>query len=264
MMPIYLNRYMTDQLDTIDSCYRHLMGTPTETTIHELRVALRRLKPALKILIHLESHTKKQRQLINSVNTLDQLFKILSRPRDLQVQAELSDAFIHEQPQFETILGPYINELKHQIQILHQTLLQQVIQLNIPTTIRRLQDNGQHPVKEKQSAQLIQSQRQKYKAKLQQSLRALHSCPEQFHQTRIQLKKYRYALELYTATTGAHKQKRIQRLKDIQDALGTANDLHNAIQLMQFYQVDIQAITPIQQRYIDCRTQSIQELFKQF
>lgn len=256
-----LNDYCIGVIDHIEELERQFFNQQTDSeTIHELRVSVRRLRPALKLLIQQEHRNKPRKQLKIYRGQLSTLFKILSHPRDLQVQYQLATTFADELPEHQLQWQYYIEQLKSELTTLNETLAREVKALELPTALEQLSHYCHHSSHPKAAQKRLNAQCKQYRHNFKRSLIALKDDPERFHRSRIQLKKYRYALEPRGNLTKHAKPKKLQRLKSLQDQLGDAHDLFNAFKLMCKYELGADAVETIYQRYITSRDVAIKAL----
>ncbi|MFM2478661.1 CHAD domain-containing protein [Celerinatantimonas sp. MCCC 1A17872] len=251
MAHLSFNSYILSLLDGIAASY------------HQLRVLIRRIKPCLKLLIKEQSRSNKRQLLCQSSDVLITLFKTLSQIRDLQVQAELFHSQQIQADEHKIALNHYIEQLETDIKHHQHQLIPIVQSLDVLSAITLIKSDCKKNSQQKKIQAQANVQRKKSQDSYKRSLTKLAEQPETFHKVRIKLKNYRYALELYGQIAKKRKAKRIQQLKEMQEKLGDASDLYNAVRLMQHYQLGEKTINDIRARYLQARNHAIEQLLAQ-
>lgn len=229
----HLKHYSDQLLVTIEQKLIDLLKQQNDAeTIHELRVSVRRITPVLELLITLEEDSKGKKLLRQHQRVFRSLFKLLSAPRDLEVQIKLAYSFIEQFRGHESFLKQYIQQLEQKKQHLDEQLITSVASLWVSKSIVFLGQKDRFNRATKKALLLqLQANDVFHRQALKSSIKQLKIDPEHFHQTRVQLKKFRYFLEV-RAVASQIQDGRLKTLKYIQDHLGNTNDLHNALRLL--------------------------------
>lgn len=259
----HLKQHCEDLLFTIEKKLVDLLKQRgDDETIHELRVSLRRITPILDLLIALETEAKDKKQLHQHRRVFRTLFKTLSAPRDFEVQVKLARSLTEQLTTEKPKLTRYIMHLEHEQQRLDAQLIKSVAALFVSESIAYLRHSRHlEGVKKTQLLELLETEDALHRQALQAAIQRLKVEAEHFHPTRIQLKKFRYFLELNAVATQS-EDKRLNTLKYIQDHLGDTNDLHIALRLMAEQHVDRALIKQVDVLYQDHLQQSVTAIFE--
>jgi CHAD domain-containing protein len=246
-----LRRYARQLLITIDQKHQTLLRQEAdEETIHDFRVAIRRLTPVINLLIEIEQSKKNRKKLAHHKRVLKTVFRILSEPRDLEVQIRLATTLKAHLKDAETEINGYINKLQSQEKQLAHELVETIQQIMFSSNISVLgQFMEHHSIDKNALKDQMQMDYESNKKTLKKSMKRMKNDLTAFHTTRIQLKKFRYFLEL-SSVIDQTKETRLPQLKHAQDHLGETNDLRNAIQLMTIHHVRHSLIEQIEKIYI--------------
>jgi CHAD domain-containing protein len=260
-----LNKFARKILKTIEQKHNDLIHhQKDEETIHDLRVAIRRLMPVLDILIRLEDRENKKNKLIYHRNKLKNTFKVLSGPRDLEVQIKLANRWIEKYPNQSSEITRYIDCLIVKKNLLDGQLVDVINQMALPkSTIfidKYVKNNFMNKDYLKKN---IVSTYDRLTGSLRKSLDKLKNDLSIFHEVRIKFKKIKYFLELSAEISGLNDQ-RLVLLKQLQDELGDTNDLAVALQLMDKNKVNLDVINLIEIIYKKNIKQSVKHVFSTF
>lgn len=219
----FLN-YSTNLLFLISNNFKQLFtNEDNKELIHDIRVSLRKLDTVLKFLLYIETDNENKQQLINYKNLYRKLFKTFSVPRDAEVQIELTNDLKQNLPL------NFHNELNNYIEYLQQKTIENSIDNLKEFKIRKINNEflvilNKTDIKKKTLKKAMKELEKKYNENLKSSIKILDGDIRNFHETRIQLKKYRYFLE-FSSNICQQKIKKIDLIKRIQDKLGYCNDL---------------------------------------
>ncbi|SBS27255.1 CHAD domain protein [Marinomonas aquimarina] len=257
-----LKQHCAQLLSTIEEKLTDLLKQQSDDeTIHELRVSVRRITPVLELLIALEQDSQHKKRWRKHKRVFRTLFKTLSAPRDLEVQVKLAQSLADQTIQDSSSLALYIERLQQEKQRLDGQLLASVAGLFVSESIAFARQNAHFDeVKKKTLQAQLQADEKAYKQALKASVKQLKKEAEHFHSTRIQLKKFRYFLELNQVATQVDDE-RLKTLKTIQDHLGDTNDLHIALKLMAQNHTDAAVIEQVEGLYQDHLQKSVAAIF---
>lgn len=259
----HLKQHCDQLLTTIEQKLIELLKQDTDDeTIHELRVSVRRITPVLDLLIALEPDAKGKKRLRKHRRVFRTLFKTLSAPRDLEVQVKLAQSLSAQLDADEASLSGYIVHLQHEKQRLDAQLTKSIAALFVSESIAFLRQNVHlDEVKKKTLLEQLNTDYALHKQALKDSVKQLKKEAEYFHPTRIQLKKFRYFLELNSLITQTEDE-RLKSLKYIQDHLGDTNDLHIALRLMAEYNTDQALKKQVEALYKNHLNKSVLAIFE--
>ncbi|MDE1763600.1 MAG: CHAD domain-containing protein [Thaumarchaeota archaeon] len=185
---------------------------PNEDNIHDIRIAIRRMESAYRIL---PKKNRKNEDMQDYVKQAKALFKINTQMRDFDIiHAKLEK---RQHIQFAQIIGSIDNKRKQQLDTGHRLAL-------------KLKNTSQPKLKEKD---VVESKLQKRFRKIVSELiiKINRNIPlvlsddkkiEEIHELRKDFKKIRYSIELTTDKPNSLKS--IKSLKKIQDELGSIHD----------------------------------------
>lgn len=189
--------------------------------IHDLRVSMRRLKPAIDVL-SLKEDQRSKKEILNSIeSSLRQYFKQLSNIRDMQVHINFMKSLC-----FEETYQPFCKKLID---------LQNLMILDLEKTMTNWDIEGLHDslqnviveinIKEDYLDTYMNITQSKLQKKLEKAFDEFRRDKTKFHNLRIKIKKYRYFLEMKSEIEEIQLQGKIHLLKKYQDDLGEIQDL---------------------------------------
>ncbi len=188
------------------------LNDPNEDNIHDIRIAIRRMEAAYRIL---PKSNRKCEDLQNYVKQAKTLFKINTQIRDFDIiRAKLEK---RSSTQFASILDSLSNKRKFQLNAGHRIALR--LKNILPPKLK------ENDIKESK----LRKRFQKIVSELITQIN--HNIPlvlsddkkiEEIHKLRKDFKKMRYSIELTTDSIDSLKS--IKSLKKIQDELGLIHD----------------------------------------
>jgi CHAD domain-containing protein len=220
--PRHLVYFLSQQFDTLLSRDPGVRIGGESEDVHQMRVATRRLRSALRIARPL----LKPEWEITLRNKLRWLGRQLGEARDLDVQI----AYFREQVKsvkppdrvaFHRFLG-YLQRARSEVQ---RRLIRQLRRSRYVTLINRLAVAVREPVIVHHEVALPDLAAKAFK-KLRRAVKGLGDSPsnEQWHCVRIRAKRARYAAELSERCVGQDATRFIDQMKLIQDQLGDIQD----------------------------------------
>ena len=205
--------------------------------VHQARVASRRLREAVPVLVADVKGTKSHKTL----SKIRRLTKALGTVRELDVTLQLLDELVAAEklprPALESVRGRVVSEREERRAI----MLKRLEHVDVEKLDRRLaaidailSETGSEAWRHALGARLVN----RAKALNVAMAAAGHMyAPEQLHQVRIAAKKLRYALELAKDAGIRSATARVRAVKRAQDTLGRLHDL----QVLQTHVVAVQA-----------------------
>jgi CHAD domain-containing protein len=188
------------------------INDPNEDNIHDIRIAIRRMEAAHRIL---PRNLRKDDTIQTYVTQAKVFFKINTRIRDFDVIcAKLEN---QHQGHFSDIINSLKNERKAQLNTAHRSALK-LKQLPLPTLKRKDLDESKL---QKRYQKIVT----KFIAEIKGNIPIVLSDDkkvEDLHKLRKDFKKLRYSIELSSDETDSFKS--LKSLKKIQDQLGTIHD----------------------------------------
>lgn len=218
-----LNRFTEQRLNTMCLNFERTYSNPDEESIHDLRVAIRRLISHLKYLIFLYEHNPDiQRNLKIQHRKLKRCLKSLSLLRDMQTHIKYLEGLSNDETGPNRLIDCFTTQSQHLMTGLASDMDDWSFQKS-RKKIRRLLNNASLTDKE------IELKSHLYLNFLTQRLHeSVQSCQKPdlcgCHSLRIRLKEYRYHLEMLEQGFGI-KQILIGAVRQWQDDLGTLQDL---------------------------------------
>ena len=196
-------------------------------SLHQARVATRRLREALPLL----SSGAKQRKLERRVRKLTQA---LGPVRELDVALQLLD----EVAESGDIARPAVTRLRLAVIEERETLRRDMLRSVEEGKIEKLRKQA-IAASRKQSrpsraaanhAARIAATRERAAARAERVMMTIENAaglylPDRLHDVRISIKKLRYALEIASTVSGSRAQSQVRTLKKVQDLLGRMHDL---------------------------------------
>jgi CHAD domain-containing protein len=205
--------------------------------VHQARVASRRLREALPVLVAGVKGTKSRKSLAR----IRRLTKTLGTVRELDVTLQILDELVAAEnlprPALEAVRGRVVSERDER----RTVMLKRLDHVNMSKLDRRLAlvdvivaEAGSEAWRDALGARLLK----RAKALATAMTAAGHMyAPEQLHQVRIAAKKLRYALELGMDAGIKSASAPVRTVKRAQDTLGRLHDL----QVLQTQVVAVQA-----------------------
>lgn len=216
------NKKLYAALRTVESEYHDLICMEDNETIHDLRVAIRRVTPLLDMYAKGIKDKKTAHKIRRANKIFKAYFKALSDIRDRQVMIE---RIIEMHPSSLRVL----DKLEDNIKALHRETLLKASGWDIPSLI----DEVMNVVLEFPKSRLLLKKRtrhmvmKKKRAVLDRLSQPIESAKD-LHKLRIALKKFRYALEISESLDFKHHSKHhisAGIIKAYQDELGYFQDL---------------------------------------
>jgi inorganic triphosphatase YgiF len=215
-----------------------LYGTDVEG-VHQMRVALRRMRSAFSVFRKLVNDVDRNALLVE----LEWLADILGQVRDLDVLItqtlpaiigvfphhsgllELRDIAIHAQEETYIELRKAINSQRYQCLLISLAAWLEKELFNVT-----IKNGKKHPLLSFASSVL----NKRHKRLQLLSKRFLVMSSEERHGTRISIKKFRYAMEFFTSLyPSGNSRSFINRLSQLQKYLGLLNDIATTEKLVQ-------------------------------
>jgi CHAD domain-containing protein len=219
---------------------RHLPAAieGNDTSVHQARVASRRLREAVPVLATGLKRGRKAQRKIQRVT------QALGTVREMDVTMQILDE-LARRPQIprnalEDVRAHVIAERDRRRAI----MIDRLRQVNTPKLSRRLEEVALELAAASGTEwRTVLASRLELRAK--RFVAAIHAAgqmyaPDRLHDVRIATKKLRYALELASDARVAGARKLVATLKRTQEALGRLNDLH----VIQRHVADVQAHPP--------------------
>jgi len=223
-------------------------GEDTEA-LHDMRVASRRLREALRIYADLYPK-KRLRQAVRDVRRVT---RILGLVREVDVNIGQLNSWQERLGEAYAFSIEYVLAIEHERQRrLRKKMLAQLDDLDMSELRADLSKLLQHPRgnPEAQGEEAEVESTPSYvlfaRRHIEEGLESVHTCLERvsskptlhhFHQLRIQTKKFRYSIELLSRALDSHRAIRIlKQLKVLQDELGALHDcsvLHSALRALR-------------------------------
>jgi len=225
---------------------RHLSAAVAgkDVSVHQARVASRRLRAALPVLTEGLHHTKKSK----AQRKIRRLTQALGTVRELDVTLHLIDE-LADRP---GIPRPALTEVRAQVieerEKRRAVMLDRVSKVNMNKLSRRLREVGaalaapspHHTWRAALATRVVRRARRLERA-IDQAGKIY--APEALHIVRIAAKKLRYALEIADESGAAPCAETLRTIKRVQDTLGRLHDL----QVLQHHVADVGA-TPRSRR----------------
>ena len=223
-------------------------GEDTEA-LHDMRVASRRLREALRIYADLYPK-KRLRQAVRDVRRVT---RILGLVREVDVNIGQLNSWQERLGEAYAFSIEYVLAIEHERQRrLRKKMLAQLDDLDMSELRADLSKLLQHPrgnpeaLGEEAEVESTPSYVLFARRHIEEGLESVHTCLERvsskptlhhFHQLRIQTKKFRYSIELLSRALDSHRAIRIlKQLKVLQDELGALHDcsvLHSALRALR-------------------------------
>lgn len=238
-VPLYLDKNDTAEIalkKVIYNCLQHLLPNSTAIAlqqfnsehVHQARVAIRRLRSALKTFANWSQHIDLTWQ-----SELTHLFRVLGTSRDLSM-------FYEEiLPQLTAVNAPQL-QLEAQPQHENHKISDAFKTLSFASLVLSLIQFSQQKTHE-QSTKSLEKNIAKNLEKLHRSIQSdaenyLNLEIEARHRTRKRLKRLRYSIEFISSLYDPHAVKNyLKTLKPAQESLGKYNDLIVAENLLKPY-----------------------------
>jgi CHAD domain-containing protein len=192
--------------------------------LHHARVATRRLREALPLVVH----GQKGRKLERNVRRLT---RALGPVRELDVALEMLDALSADTDAPRGALARLRQVIREERQRMHAEMCTRVDRVDMDKLRRRASagasKGSSHPrrrnPKRVADADLRAARRALRLHEAIENAAGLY-LPDRLHEVRVAVKKLRYALEVSRELKGSRATARIQTLKDAQDLLGRMHD----------------------------------------
>lgn len=215
---VLFNKKLYTALRTLESEYHDLICMEDEETIHDLRVAIRRVTPLLDLYINGQNRKVSKKKLIHVNKRFKNYFKALSAVRDQQV---LIPKIVEMHPSSLSVLSKMDMDLR----TLHRNILIQASEWEIPELIDvvmllLIERPMDKIYVRSQVASTLKERRKVLKSILTKGLKDAND----LHKLRIALKKYRYVIEMAESLEIQYKISS-QSIKKYQDKLGTFQDI---------------------------------------
>ncbi|SCZ05610.1 CYTH and CHAD domain-containing protein [Microvirga guangxiensis] len=247
--PVTLKRRMTSAqaFQSIGaSCLRHLMANealvrqaPEADTVHQMRVALRRLRAAITLFKHVVADGRRdpiKAELKWMANVLG-----VARDLDVYIQKVLEPAQAQHQDDksYTALLAYYRKRRKQAYRMVQETIASGRFVngiLEVAAWVQAgdwLQDRSK-PARQRRKQPVValaeQELGRRWKRILKRGKHLAKLEPEERHQVRIEIKKLRYATEFFENLFkggGAKKRRRaaLKTLETMQETLGGLNDI---------------------------------------
>jgi CHAD domain-containing protein len=192
--------------------------------LHHARVATRRLREALPLVVH----GAKGRKLERNVRRLT---RALGPVRELDVALEMLDTLAANADAPRGALAKLRQVVRDERQRLHAEMCTRVGRVDLDKLRRRAsagaRKGNSHPrrrnPKRVQDAELRAARRA---LRLQEAIESAAGLylPDRLHEVRVAVKKLRYAMEVSRELRGSRATARIRTLKEAQDLLGRMHD----------------------------------------
>lgn len=234
------NKKLYEALRKIETEYHDLICMEDSETIHDLRVAIRRVTPLLDMYAIGVSSRKKSKRILKIRGRFKGYFKTLSGIRDQQVMIE---RLVEMHPSSLAIL----EKMDSNIKVQHRDLLIEVSGWNIPGLIDDVMnivlECPDEKLKLKKHVDTLVRTRRKAIQKLLKG--KIKKAPD-LHRLRIAFKKYRYALEM-SESLGMDRKISAEMIKAYQDELGRFQDLTILLQYLENEIPDLPIIDEIKE-----------------
>lgn len=236
------NKRLYAALRKVESEYHDLICMEDNETIHDLRVAIRRVTPLLDMYAKGLKDKKTAYKIKRANKIFKSYFRALSDIRDRQV---IIERIIEMHPSSLTIL----DKLEDDIKALHRETLMKASGWDIPSLI----DAVMNVLLEGPKNQLMIRKRTKAMVKKSETtvLKHLHapiSTAKDLHKLRIALKKFRYTLEISESLDlKYHISSAI--IKAYQDELGYFQDLTVLIDYLENEMPELPILEEVQTLY---------------
>ena len=208
----------------------------TEETIHDLRVAARRMQALLGIVRTLEARPpvrKMRRVLSKQLDELDGL-------RDTQVLVQQTEQSVNELPQL-LILRQYLQDRSDELARDARNDLRKVKPSDIQQRIRRIRKVvKRHSDEDEFVEQVLQAVDTAYVRTLARFGKLDAGEPNTIHRVRIAFKKLRYMIEMVDPFLPKHPGNFLDRMHDYQDAMGQVHDTTVFLETLKDYEVELQ------------------------
>lgn len=233
--PGKLRKTLRKREEILSVRYAALKVHSGEEEIHDLRVAVRRVRAARSLLRSVDPG------LPTESDELRELFRHLGRIRDLQIKRALLDQ--------TAISGPFMDQLRREwieLEKKEQRLLQEVANSHETLPVSRSTDSDDETGKRNYAGLKVRKALGRRIRKIHRLLESgfdgpeLPEDPAQLHLLRIAVKKMRYLLELFREAGVLRV--RMKKIRDWQDLLGEIHDLDLIMERLETYEIPEEAV----------------------
>jgi len=237
----------------VESEYYSLLYNETDETVHDLRVAIRRLHPFLHIYLKCSKDLKIRSQIEHTRNDFKMYFKSLDTLRDRQVN---KIKLVELCPTNLKILDILENEISE----IRTSVLKDAVQWNIGSYIDNIIINLLESSTETLDIKKhVRSMLKTHRSDIRELYQNKINSPADLHLLRIAIKKLRYVLETAEQLDVHFGTKSID-LKQFQEQLGIYQDLTVLKSHLETIDQALPFLTELSQLHLDLGTHLLKEV----